>query len=138
MGSLNGDVSSWHQGTTNASWLIWDSKAVLWVLVAFALFRGAEHSKEKHEHREALRVSASARLTSEEKTRRAGPKLLMGVLGSDGHQGTAILGTSSLTCGGSGDFINSRGSEGGDVPGNLRQPCGKRRMMSACFTLNLA
>ena len=56
-----------------------------------------------------------------------------------GHPSTAILGASSLTCGGGTDFIHSCGSEGweGDVPGNFWQPC-RKRMLTVCFTLNLA
>lgn len=79
----------------------------------------------------------SASLQSEEKNQKVESRLLLGVFVVDGHQRTAILGASSLTCGGSIDFINSCGSEGGDVPGNFWQPWGKR-MVTVCFILNLA
>lgn len=39
--------------------------------------------------------------------------LLLGAFVIDGHQSGAILGTRSLMCGGSVDFINSCGSRGG-------------------------
>lgn len=79
----------------------------------------------------------SASLRGEENTQKAESKLLLGVFVIDGRQRTAVVGAGSLACGGSTDFINSCGSEGGDVPGNFWQPCGKR-MMSMCFVLNLA
>lgn len=79
----------------------------------------------------------SASLQSEEKNQKAESRLLLGVFVSDGHQRTAILGTSSLTCGGSIDFINLCGSEEGDVPGNFLQSCSKR-MVTVCFISNLA
>jgi hypothetical protein len=75
----------------------------------------------------------SASLQAEEK---AESRLLLGVV-IEGHQRTAILAASSLTCGGSTDFISLCGSQGGDVPGNFWQSCGER-MMTVCFILNLA
>lgn len=55
----------------------------------------------------------SASPQSEEKTQKVESRLLLGVFVVDGHQSTAIRGASSLTCGGSIDFINSCGSAGG-------------------------
>lgn len=46
-----------------------------------------------------------------------------------GRRGTASLGVSSLTLGGSTDFINLCGHEVGDVPENFWQPC--REKMAA-------
>lgn len=96
--------------------------------MASVLSREAEHSKHKHDHEEALRVSASACLMSEEKTQRAGPKLLLGVLGTDGHQGTAILGTSSLTCREAVTSLTRMGGVGGDVP----RACGSLAGKGGC------
>lgn len=61
----------------------------------------------------------SASLQSEEKNQKVESRLLLDVFVVDGHQSSAILGTSSLTCGGSINFINSCGSEGGRCPWEL-------------------
>lgn len=91
----------------------------------------------KNEHKEVPSANMSASLQGEENTRKAESKLLLGVFVVDGHQHSAVVRASSPTCGGGTDFITSCGSEGGGVPGNFWQPCGKR-MMSMCFILNLA